>query len=563
MPAYLGPVAHRARLRILGWSLLSGLLWALAWPGIGGLAPFALVAWLPLFHAERLHDSLPGRKPFVPYALAALFLWNAACSWWFFFVSEPMATKVVSVTAPVVVNTLLMAVPWWLKRLVRRRVGRQEADYAFILFWLAFERLHHDWDLQWPWFSLGNVFANMPALIQWYSFTGMLGGSLWVLLANLLLHWVLVAYRTGPLARPQHYWAAALWLLVPIALSLGIHATHTEQGTPVEVAVVQPSIDPYGQKFGGMDPMQQVQAMLDLTAQVVTPNTRLVVWPETALQESVGVDLSPAVPKFRGLWENDIMGSRSAQLIAAFQIRNPHLAVLTGMSSAYLFPKGARLPITARPLGDQGHHYESYNAALWMPAEGGPVCYHKSKLVAGVELMPFQRVLGSLDHMALDLGGTTGSLGRQKERSVLADPGSGIRAVPVICYESVFGEHVAAHVRNGGNLITIMTNDAWWGHTPGHLQHLSFARIRAIETRRAVARSANTGISCFVDQRGGMHEVTEWWQADARRHTVMLNAELTFFVRHGDVVGRTALWCSALMLFLALSRWARGRHATR
>lgn len=495
--------------------------------------------------------------------MAALFLWNAACSWWFFFVSEPMATKVVSVTAPVVVNTLLMTLPWWLKRMVRRHVGPREADYAFILFWLAFERLHHDWDLQWPWFSLGNVFANMPVLIQWYSVTGILGGSLWVLLSNLLLHRSLVAHRTGIAARPHPLGVAIPWVLLPIALSVWMYSSHTERGVPMEVVVVQPSIDPYGEKFGGMHPLEQVQAMLDLGAQAITTNTRLVVWPETALQESVGVDLSGPVPRFRGLWENDIMGSRSAQLITEFQARQPQLAVLTGMSSAYLFPKGANLPITARPLGDQGHHYESYNAALWMPSEGDPVFYHKSKLVAGVELMPFQRVLGSLDHLALDLGGTTGSLGQQKERSVLVDASSGIRAIPVICYESVFGEHVAAHVRNGGNLITIMTNDAWWGHTPGHLQHLSFARIRAIETRRAVARSANTGISCFVDQRGDLHEVTTWWQADARRHTVMLNDTLTFFVRHGDIVGRTAVWCAALMLVLAFTRWARARRTAR
>jgi len=554
------------RSRILLWSLLSGVLWTLAWPGIGGLAPLAFVAWLPLLHAERIHDAREGSpRSFMPYVLAALFLWNASTSWWFFFVSEPMATKLVSVIAPVVVNTLLMTIPWWLKRFVQRTVGPREAGYGFILFWLAFERLHHGWDLQWPWFSLGNVFANDPSWIQWYSITGMLGGSLWILLVNLFLDRILVAGKMGITDRAQRIRSIGLVLLLvlPLAGSQWRYHSHAEEGDPVEVVVVQPNIDPYLEKFGGVDPMQQLEGMLDLAASRITENTVLVVMPETALQEPVNVDLSQPTPVLHGLWENDLTRSRSAQRIRRFQEEHPGVAVLSGMSSAYLFPRDAELPLTARKLGDSGYSYESYNAAMFLPVDGAVEHYHKSKLVAGVEAMPFQRVLGSLEHLALDLGGTTGSLGQQKERSVLRDPASGIAIVPAICYESVFGEHVAAHVRNGGNLIAIMTNDAWWGDTPGYHQHLSFARIRAIETRRAVARSANTGISCFVDQRGQVFEPTAWWTPDARIHTVYLNERETFFVRHGDAIGRTAVLFSPFLLLLALVRKLRKRTSAR
>lgn len=554
------------RPKILLWSLLSGVLWSLAWPGIGGLAPLAFVAWLPLLHAERINDSRVGSpRSFMPYVLAALFLWNASTSWWFFFVSEPMATKVVSVTAPVVVNTLLMAIPWALKRFVQRNVGWREGAYGFVLFWLSFERLHHGWDLQWPWFSLGNVFANDPSWIQWYSITGMLGGSLWILLVNLLLDRILVAGFAGWPVRSQRIRtvAFALVFVLPLAGSQWRYHSHAEEGTPAEVVVVQPNIDPYLEKFGGVDPLQQLEGMLDLAASRITEKTVLVVMPETALQEPVSVDLSAPSPVLHGLWENDLMRSRSAQRIQRFQREHPGVAVLSGMSSAYLFPRDANLPLTARKLGDSGYSYESYNAAMFLPAEGPVEHYHKSKLVAGVEAMPFQRVLGSLEHLALDLGGTTGSLGQQEERSVLRDPASGIAIVPAICYESVFGEHVAAHVRNGGNLIAIMTNDAWWGDTPGYHQHLSFSRIRAIETRRAIARSANTGISGFVDQRGDLFEETPWWTPDARNYTVFLNDRETFFVRHGDAIGRTALLFAPFLLLLAFVRKLRKRPAVQ
>jgi len=552
-----------ARIRILLWSLLSGVLWALAWPAVGGVAPLAFVAWLPLLYAERLHDARGTTRAFVPYVLPALFLWNAACSWWFFGVSEPLPTKLVSVIAPVVVNTFLMTLPWWLKRIVSRSVGPREAGYGFILFWLAYERLHHAWDLQWPWFSIGNVFANDPAWIQWYSVTGMLGGTLWVLLVNLILD-RLVAGRAG-LAdkRTQRIRMVALVciMVLPMAASQWRYHTHVEEGKPAEVVVVQPNIDPYNEKFGGTDPLEQLDGMLALAASRATEKTVLVVMPETALQEPVNVDLSGPVPELHGLWENDLGRSRSAQRIRAFQRERPGVAVITGMSSGYLFPRDAELPLTSRALGQSGYYYESYNAAMFLPTTGPIEHYHKSKLVAGVEAMPFQRVLGSLENLALDLGGTTGSLGQQAERSVLRDSTSSLAVIPAICYESVFGEHVAAHVRNGGNLIAIMTNDAWWGDTPGYKQHLSFARIRAIETRRAVARSANTGISCFVDQRGDLHEVTQWWVPDARRSEVHLNDRITFFVRYGDVIGRTAVFFAPFLLLLAIVRRMRGLGA--
>jgi len=554
-----------SRSRILLWSALSGVLWTAAWPAIGGVVPLAFVAWLPLLHAERLHDQRTAgrRRAFVPYVLPALFIWNIACSWWFFMVSEPMATKLVSVAGPVVGNTLVMSIPWWLKRTVRRSIGPRAATLGFVLFWLSFERLHHDWDLQWPWFCLGNVFGGLPSWVQWYDATGMLGGSLWVLLVNLFAFRAVTACRDrcggGTVLRGTLVTVAAI--AVPLAVSQWRYHHHAEEGPPVEVVVVQPNVDPYLEKFGGVDALEQLDRMLAQAEGAMTDSTVLVVLPETALQEPTRVERHDDSLAMRGLWENDLARSRSVQRIREWQARRPGVAVLSGMSSARLFRAGEELPFTARSLGDGRHWYEAYNAALYMPPDGRVEHYRKSKLVAGVELMPFESVLGPLGDLALDLGGTTGSLGQQEERTVFTDPASGVRAIPAICYESVFGEHIAAHVRNGGNLITVMTNDGWWGESPGYKQHLTFSSLRAIETRRAVARSANTGISCFVDQRGAMRERTSWWTPDARRSVVHLNERLTFFVRHGDLIGRTAMVLGLLLLLVSILRGVRRKTA--
>lgn len=558
-----------SRFCVLGWSLSSGVAMALAWPAVGGMPWLAFIAWLPLLHAERLHDLRTegrGKRAFMPYAFAAMLVWNAMCSWWLYAVSEPLATRMVSGTVPILLNSFLMALPWWLKRMMRKRLGPVVAAWSFIAFWIAYERLDHAWDLQWPWFSIGNVFGTVPQWIQWYELTGMLGGTLWVLVANLLLDRAVVFLRDGlrGAALVRAFAMPLAWIGLPLALSLVRFHQYREHGPATEVVVVQPNIDPYTQKFGGMAAAEQLDRMAALAERAITPATRLVVMPETALQEGATIDMTDGGLRLNGLWENDLEQARSVQQLRAFQSEHPQLALLTGMSSDSLYPKGAAPPVSARPLfrpdgvppGEQ-RWYMSYNAALFLSSAGRIGTYHKSKLVAGVELMPFERVLGPLGQLALDLGGTTGSLGRQSERAVLRDTTAGLRIVPAICYESVFGEHVAAHVRNGGNVIAIMTNDAWWGNTPGHRQHLTFASIRAVETRRAVVRSANTGISCAVDQRGVVRGATDWWVPAAERYTVHLNEATTFFVRAGDLIGRTAVVVAGALLLLGLFKGRR------
>src|SRR5690606_27642376 len=210
-------------------------------------------------------------------------------------------------------NTVLMALPWWLKRIVKRNIGEREAAFGLIFFWLAYERLDHDWDMQWPWFSLGNVFATQPSWIQWYEYSGMLGGSLWVLLVNLFIDRAIVAWqrRRPPIAALLRAVTALLLIIVPVLFSNVRYNNYAEQGDPVEVVVVQPNIDPYLEKFGGVEPMAQLDRMLQLAENAISDSTALVIFPETALQENANLDLGRDPPQLQGLWENNREASRS------------------------------------------------------------------------------------------------------------------------------------------------------------------------------------------------------------------------------------------------------------
>jgi apolipoprotein N-acyltransferase len=163
-------------------------------------------------------------------------------------------------------------------------------------------------------------------------------------------------------------------------------------------------------------------------------------------------------------------------------------------------------------------------------------------------MMPFPKIFGPLSEFAIDLGGMTGSNATQEERTALGPIKGGIKVASVICYESIYGEFVTGYIRNGANIITILTNDGWWENTAGHRQHMQYARLRAIETRRSIARSANTGISCFIDQRGDVFQATNYWEDAVIRQNINANTGKTFYVRFGDYIGRFSFWVSCAVL---------------
>ena len=493
----------------------------------------------------------------MPFIFLAVAVWNACTTWWLYCVSEPLESKLFAVIGPNIGNDLLFCLPWLVMRWARWFLPGRYVRWVLVAAWIAFERFHMNWDLSWPWLTLGNVFAEHPAWVQWYELTGHLGGSLWVWLVNLSVFAVFLNKGVGDKRRTNGV-IAALVIVLPFTASQIRYATFKEEGVPLEIVIVQPNIDPYSMKFAS-DPLVQLDGMLAQAEQLITPRTALVVMPETSLQEQPRlVDGPNGDLVLQGLWENDLGASESVHRIRAFLGMHPGTSLIAGMSSAYLYPKGAHLPVTARVIESLGRGFDAYNAALLVRPDGTTESYMKSKLVPGVELLPFEEWLGPISSVALDLGGTTGSLGTQEEREVLSIEQTKVQFAPVICYESIYGDHVAAHVRNGAKFITILTNDAWWSDSPAYKQHLAFGRLRAVENRRSIARSANTGVSCFIDQRGDLSAVTDWWVPATRKGVVFARADLTFFARFGDLIGATCQWfCGGwliVMVFLLVRR---------
>lgn len=537
----------------LSLALLGGVLLTLAWPASGSLSPLLFVGLVPFMLVVELRCP-PGarcvRRGTGWILFAGLALWNLVTTSWLGEVQESQGTRLLLGVGVMLANAALQLIAFAIGRRVRRRSGRWAGWAAFAAWWMAWEVLHMRWDLQWPWLTLGNGFAARPQWVQWYELTGHLGGSAWVLVTNLLvLRWILM----DGIRRAA--WAPVLLMLVPVLGSWVRFVTYQERGAELEVVILQPNIDPYSEKFGGIDPLVQLDDMLALAEPRMTDSTRLLVLPETALQEPSRVFITETGGlEIEGLWENDLEVSGSVKRIRAWQQRHPRCAVLAGMSSSRMLASNERT-VTARPIGGTDRYFDAANAALFI-APGEPAsAYRKSKLVAGVELLPFEALLGGLEALSIDMGGTTGSLAQQDERTVFSPSDGRFGVAPVICYESVFGDYVADYVRNGADLIAIITNDGWWGDSFGYRQHLAYASLRAIECRRSIARSANTGVSCFIDQRGLIHQPTAWWQEAVVRGTVRVNGSRTPFVALGEVVRWVALVAGAGALLAAFLPW--------
>ena len=205
-----------------------------------------------------------------------------------------------------------------------------------------------------------------------------------------------------------------------------------------------------------------------------------------------------------------------------------------------------------QPSQGEGFYYDSFNGSVLLDSSGPFAFYHKSMLVPGVETLPW--FLKFIDNWFEKFGGTTAGYAKQKERTVL-NTKNGYKIAPAICYESIYGEFMSNYIRNGANLICIITNDGWWGNTPGHKQHMNYARLRAIETRTWVARSANTGISCFIDPYGTVIDPQPWDTAAAIKMTVPVSNGKTFFVKHGDIISRVMVLLSILFIGIMIVLW--------
>lgn len=529
---------HSANGRFLAASTASGLMLSFAFPMMP-LFPLIFVAFIPLLWIEdQLSKHATAMRPGAvwKYGLHAFIVWNVISTFW--VVNTALAAGLIANF----LNAILMATVFMLYHIVKHYVGPRWPVMIFLSFWISFEYLHLFWDISWPWLTLGNTFAMFPSLVQWYSYTGVFGGTAWVIVLNFLFYRMLCGFMQNRKIDRVKGGTALLLLIVPVIFSLLLRE-HSLNVTPVlkqaEVAVVQPNYEPHYQKFD-VPAEDQLERFLVLSDSIVTDSTDYLVFPETSL---------PYVLL------NRIDRNEPIRRLRAFVDRYPGLKLVTGVASYRIFSEGDPLPETVRKRRD-GLLYDAQNAAIEIASGREEILvYFKSKLTPGAEFFPFKKFLPFIRPVVEQLGGSMG-LTTQDERTVFTSVHGGV--APVICYESVYGAHVGEYVRNGATMIFIVTNDGWWDDTPGHRQHLAFSSLRAIEHRRPIARSANTGSSAFITSEGQILDATPYEVTTAIRRTLTPRNDITFYTRWGDYIPRTMAGLLILYVVFSLaSFWKR------
>lgn len=513
-------------------------------PGTGWLS---LVAFVPLLWAEDIATG-DGMKGFCWWHYLCFVLWNAATTFW--VCNATVGGGIFAILA----NALQMSLVFGLFRWSRKWLSGA-LPYLFLAFaWIAWERWYlTSAQISWPWLVLGNAFARTTGWIQWYEYTGTLGGSLLVWAANLSVFGILESLACGRWmtfnrkAKSAALLGTLALFVAPPVVSLFLRPEPCEE--TLDVIVAQPNIDPYD-KFGGMTQEEQNELLLRQFGDLPDSIPVLLVAPETFTGDVV---------------TNDPSSSPTVRRFTAFLQEHPNANLLVGASSRTYLKRALRPSHTARRAGN-GVWMESHNSALMLDAFSSPELFHKSRLVVGVEMTPYPAFFCKIDDW---LGGVMGCCIGQKEigplhfNEYVRDSTAGDSSVSVsetipvgcaVCYESVYGEYCTEYVRNGARLLTVITNDAWWGDTPGYVQHLSYSCLRAIETRRWIARSANTGISAIIDPSGKVVSHTSWWQPEVLKGKVGLSDGKTFFVLHGDFIGRLSTLMAALILLATLVR---------
>ena len=325
-------------------------------------------------------------------------------------------------------------------------------------------------------------------------------------------------------------------ILIPIFSSILIFLNIDDSKKSINVIIIQPNIDPYKEKysFTNLDFLNKLE---ELTINKINLNTHYIITPETFFAEGSGIelknyeksDLHFSLQKFLQSYPN-------TQIISGIQLYNLYFSDSIPSSSANKIKKGLWV--------------DYYNSAVSEQLNEKYKIYHKSKLVVGVENLPYKNILKPLiGNYLIDLGGTIASRVTQKNRTNFIHDKIKTKAAPIICYEAVYGEFVTDYVKSGANFLSIISNDAWWGNTEGHRQLLSLSKLRAIENRRDIVRSVNTGISAIINLKGEVISKLDYGVKGSIEGKISSQENLTFYSKYGDIIFR---WSFLIIIILSL-----------
>ena len=499
-------------------ALLSGALTTLCFPTVS-LGPVSLLSMVPLFWAV-LHTK---PSPVDAFRAGVLFgVVNFIGMLWWIVKLIPSA----DVTIPWLMTPALLLLGVYLAmypglHMLVVAYASKWRRLPFILaapaVWALFEVARSRGELAFPWGLLGYSFSDHPSLLQSAEWWGVFGLSFVIVLVNALIASMVIS--KGPRARGANAVAACA-----IASSLYLYGdTRVKEvdawtGDTVRVAIAQPNIDlaiKWKPEFRDSS-FAQIERQTNIAAR---QNAQFVVFPETCAP--MFIENSP--------------GHRTALL---GQARFLGLPIYVGFLD-HSYRKGSKDP-------------DIFNSSGVFRIDGEVQKYAKRHLLPFGEALPLAsryRVIRKIDFGQANF-----------QPGAYSDPldAGPVRFTPLICFESVFPELCRDGVRKGTELLVNITNDGWFGNTPGPYQHAQMCIARAVEFRRYLVRSANSGVSMVVTPSGAISHTIPLNTTGVLTADVLKMTGTTFYARHGEA----PLLIVSSLLVLAAVLLSRRRRAS-
>lgn len=547
--------------------VLSALLLGLSYPSYPYVR-LEMLAWVwmvPMLFALKSVESFP--KFLRNVYLTLLCVAVVGMSW--LALSTLSGSLLLFLFFPAVVS-----VPLIVFYFVRRALRWRAALWSLPAVWTGWEWLYQQTEGSLGWFPIGVTQSNLTWLVQYIDITGVWGITFWLVLFNVLVVMAIEGERFSVFGFQFSEQSAslktensklktalvrrlavvsALMLVVPLSYSAYAFIRESRIASANErnlsVMLVQPNINAWEKLRDGARPAA-LRKTISLTNKALAASATkpdLIILPETA------------VPYFLA----DEAKARESFYRAITRWQTP---VLTGLLDASGDTQSAAGGQNDWQVGRGQPVREVFNsAALFSPGaeeaggrlnvERSPV-YHKRVLVPFVERVPYADKFPALQRLSIDMGAGNG-LARGSEATVFSlqtGAGKEVKVGANICYESLYPAQTAELVKRGAQILAFITNEGWFSQTHGEYQLAAFSRLRSIETRRAVARAGNTGITQFVDSTGGVHEQAAWWSEQTLQGNVRLSDEVSLYVRYTDYFPK---WCVGFALAIMAAALAR------
>jgi apolipoprotein N-acyltransferase len=515
----------------------SGLLLAAAFPPL----PFflmAFVAFAPLFmiFADEANNN---RKHLLLYI--AFFCYHFGSNWWIMsWQSETDPYLMMAGFFLALGHPFFFFIPFWGFFYLRRKLGFDKALWFFPVLWTTFEWLHSLGEASYPWLTVGNTQIMNIYWIQFIDITGIWGASFLLVLINVLFYKIVMGF--AKLDKPERSFGKfiriktnklkfvllLLAIFVPLIYSAMVIRSYDYDEMifnekTINIGLIQPNINPWQKWEGGV--LDQIAMHIELQDSLTNKvgELDLGIWSETAIPyHSLDLNAFHLYP-FLQQW-----------------VDTSKTSLLSGFTEIYFF-KGDETPSpTAREYGPGSDRiYEPYNSMLLLNpnpyAQENPQIYRKMRLTPFAERLPYAEVL-TFAQSWFEWGVGISSWGRGTEQNnLLVRKGrDSVWIGTIVCIESIYPGFVRNFARNGAGVLVVVTNDAWYDYTVGPMQHYLLSAARAIESRRFVARAANTGVTGFISPIGRSVYQAPQYERIAIAASIPILDNKTIYVRLGD-----------------------------